>query len=129
MGDLETVRLDFVLVRVRTAPFSVSLSLLAEVIEMATGAEATVDTVFYSIVFAYFGAPIRDPSAEKHRRDLVAQISESAGSQVAVIHGQRDWPVGVYGSDERHTYGAATPELPELLRQILDSDLGQVVEV
>jgi len=88
-NDLEMVEVDFVLVSVRPSPLSVSLSLLGEVIDLSTGAGATVDTILSSLVLVFFGGPIKVQDPGKRRAGLVREIVESVGSQASVLHGSR----------------------------------------
>jgi len=65
IDDWRMAEVEFVVVRVRPSPLTDSLSLLAQVVDLFSRAEATIDTILSSLVFAYFGAPLRVQEQEK----------------------------------------------------------------
>ena len=129
IDDWRMAEVEFVLVRVRPTPLTDSLSLLARVVDLSSRAEATIDTILSSLVFAYFGAPLQVQEQEKRRMDLVREIEDSVGSQVVILHGSRRWLIGTYGGTDRFNFGAVAPEIPELIRKVLEMNLGEVEEV
>ncbi len=129
IDDWKMAEVDFVLVSVRPSPLTDSLSLLAQVVDLSSRAEATIDTILSSLVFAYFGAPLQVQDQEERRMDLVREIEESVGPQVVLLHGSRRWLIGTYGGTDRFNFGAVAPEIPELIRQVLEMNMGEVQEV
>lgn len=127
--DWKMAEVEFVLVRVRPSPLTASLSFLAQVVDLSSKAEATLDTIFSSLVFAYFAAPLKVQDQEKRRMGLVSEIEGSIGSDVALLHGSRRWLIGTYGGTDRFHYGAMGPEISELIGKVLEMNMGEIQEV
>ena len=106
LEDWRMAEVHFLLVSVRASPLSDSLSLLGQVVDLSSRSEATIDTILASLVFAYFGPPGEVPDPEKRRMDLVRELQESVGPQVAILHGTRRWVIGTYGGTDRFHHGA-----------------------
>jgi hypothetical protein len=81
------------------------------------------------LIAVYFGAPIREPNSRQKRKDLVIQLAESLGSDLAVIHGECNCPVGIIEDEKRASYTALLPEYRTKLAELASLDFGQVREV
>jgi hypothetical protein len=125
--ELTIKHVNFLLVMVRQDPRQAKT--IRQVVRIVQEEQAMIQSITNTLITVYCGVPIHEPSAGKMREDLVIKLTESLGSDLAIVHGECDCPVGIVGTEDRANYTALLPEYQTKLAGLLSLDFGQVKEV
>jgi len=101
-------------------------------ISTATGTlvqhRVNVSNITSSLLVGLLGVPFPEGNSTETRRELVDALLRENGDRIRIVHGQCDGPFGTFGGHERWTYGAVIPGFPGVLKKLLETKFGTVVE-
>ena len=102
---------------------------ISRVVSAASRQRAILSNVSASIIVVCFGVPFPDDDSFESRLGFVNTLIQENGNAIRVAHGQCDGLVGNFGSEHRMVYEAMIPGFNGILKQLLNSGPGTVVEV
>ena len=129
----ETMKLDmkylnYVLVLVRED--SNQLRTIEEVVNVIQNHGGTIESITAAcLITAYFGAPIEQPNSKQVRIDLINELSEKLRTNLAIIHGECECPVGNVGNESYMNYTALFPDFKSKLSILSSLTFGHVEEI
>jgi hypothetical protein len=126
-SGLTTRHVNFLLVLVRQD--SRQAETIRQVVRIVQERQAMIDSITGTLITIHVGVRIDEPNAKQMREDLIIRLTESLGSDLAIIHGECDCPVGIVGTEDRANYTALLPEYRTTLGELVSLDFGQVKEV
>ena len=88
-----------------------------------------ISNISASLVVACLGVPFPEGDSVEARLSLVNTLVAENGDRIRVAHGQCNGMVGNLGSRQRFCYEAVIPRFSEILKQLLNSPNGIVLEV
>jgi len=102
---------------------------LSRVADACLRHRSMISNISASLVVACLGVPFPDADSVEARLTLVNALVAENGDRIRVAHGQCNGVVGNLGSKQRFCYEAVIPGFSEILKQLLNSPNGTVVEV
>jgi len=104
-------------------------AMLNRVVDAIFNHHAMISNIYVSLVVAWFGFPFPDTDSVEERLKLVNTLVTGSKDLLRIAHGQCNGKVGNMGSEKRFAYGAVIPDFNNILKRLLDSPLGTVIEV
>jgi hypothetical protein len=129
VGQFETRRFQFVLILVDEVEPQRIPAIISTVVDTILQHGATVSDITSSLLVALFGVPFLGGNYPEARRGLVDALLRQNGDRIRIAHGQCEGPVGLWGSQERCSYGALIPGFSNVLNALLEAKAGTAVEV
>jgi hypothetical protein len=103
--------------------------ILSRVADRILHHRAMISDVSASVIVACLGIPFRDGDSAEQRVTLVNALVSENGVAIRIAHGQCNGRAGNLGGRSRFTYGAVIPGFNSILKRLLDSPAGTVIEV
>lgn len=125
----EIKHIQYVLVLVDETGFIKSDGLVDHVIDSALHHDAMIDSITASYISMLINTPLALDDPKEKRLSLVKELSESCGTSLAIIHGECECLVGVFGSRNRMNYTAMIPDYKSKLRTLASLEYGQIREI
>jgi hypothetical protein len=103
--------------------------ILSRVADATLRHRSMISNISASIVVACLGVPFPDGDSVEERVRLVNTLVSENGALIRIAHGQCNGKVGNLGCEKRFAYEAVVPGFNAILRRLLDSPSGTVIEV
>lgn len=123
-AELEAKVIHFLLIQVAESDLATVPRHMALATDIIVRADASVETMLGSILFATIGAMNPRPDDAQRTNQLAAEIVSRMAANARVIWGARPGLVGLIGTQERMNYGSILPRFSEMLRFLTDTPYG-----
>jgi hypothetical protein len=103
--------------------------MIGNIVRVFVEHHATVEAISSSLLVALLGVPFPENDSAGARRELVDALVRENGYRIRIVHGECDGAVGVFGGHGTWTYGAVIPGFSGLLKKLVETEFGTVVEI
>jgi hypothetical protein len=88
-----------------------------------------VDQVFFTLLTAHLGKPFEQHDNPENRMAVVNELVRECSGKIRIAHGECTGLIGNFGSQKRFAWGALIPNFLGILRNLLDTPAGTVIEI
>ena len=103
--------------------------MISKITEIFVQHHATISVVSSSLFIALLGVPFNDCKSPEARRKLVDALLQEHSGRIRIVHGEADSLVGNLGGPTRYSYGAVIPGFSDVLKKLLETNIGTAVEI
>lgn len=103
--------------------------LLGKVVETCFRHGMILDQNFFSLLTAHLGHPFEQHNTPENRLAVVNEIVRENPGRIRIAHGECTGLIGNFGCPKRFAWGALIPNFLDILRKLLDTPAGTVIEI
>jgi hypothetical protein len=129
VGKIEAKHFQFLLILVAESnPLEIP-AIISMVVRTLLQHDAMLSSITSSLLVGILGVPFPKGDSPEVRRGLVEALLRENSDRIRIAHGECDGAVGLLGTPERCSYGEVIPRFSAILKTLLETKLGNAVEI
>lgn len=133
-GELEETapekkHIQYILTLVEENEYINSNNLVENIINLALHHQATIESITATYISIIINIPLKIENPRENRISLVKELSDKYGNKLAIVHGECECFVGVFGSKSRMNYTALIPDYKSKLKTLASLEYGKIMEI